>query len=106
MPIVSLCRFLGGCGQPRLLAYDIKALEECCRHIEENGIKNAIIYILACRVGPFLPKYVKRTHGLGAKIYLNPDGHEWKRTKWPAPVRRYWKESERLYGEVCGSCDL
>lgn len=93
------------------VAYDIKALEECCRHIEENGIKNAIIYILACRVGPFLPKYVKRTHGLGAKIYLNPDGHEWKRTKWPAPVRRYWKESERLmvkYADlvICDSVNI
>lgn len=26
---------------------------------------------------------------------LNPDGHEWKRAKWPAPVRKYWKWSEK-----------
>ena len=27
---------------------------------------------------------------------MNPDGHEWKRAKWSAPIRKYWKESERL----------
>mgnify|MGYP001228114881 FL=1 len=26
---------------------------------------------------------------------MNPDGHEWKRAKWSAPVRKYWKLSER-----------
>jgi rhamnosyltransferase len=33
---------------------------------------------------------------LGGKLYVNPDGHEWKRAKWSAPVREYWKISERL----------
>jgi len=27
---------------------------------------------------------------------VNPDGHEWLRAKWSAPVRAYWKLSERL----------
>lgn len=51
--------------------------------------------MLACRIGPFFGKYVKRIHALGGKVFVNPDGHEWKRAKWSAPVRRYWKVSER-----------
>lgn len=93
------------------VVYDIKALQECCRHIKENQIKNAIVYIMACRIGPFMQKFVKKLHKYGAKIYLNPDGHEWKRAKWPAPVRRYWKESERLmvkYADkiICDSINI
>jgi rhamnosyltransferase len=33
---------------------------------------------------------------LGVTLYVNPDGHEWKRAKWNAFIRKYWKESERL----------
>ena len=29
-------------------------------------------------------------------MYLNPDGHEWMRAKWSAPVRKYWKISEQM----------
>ena len=29
-------------------------------------------------------------------MIINPDGHEWMRSKWPLPVRKYWKMSERL----------
>ena len=78
------------------IVYDVDALKKCCRHIEENRIEHAIVYILACRIGPFVHKYVDKIHGLGGKVYLNPDGHEWKRAKWSAPIRKYWKESERL----------
>ena len=28
-------------------------------------------------------------------MFLNPDGHEWMRAKWSAPVRKYWKYSEK-----------
>ena len=28
-------------------------------------------------------------------MYVNPDGHEWKRAKWSLPVRKYWKISEK-----------
>ncbi|MCM1231767.1 MAG: DUF1972 domain-containing protein [Clostridium sp.] len=83
-------------GSAQAIVYDMAALRKCCRYIEENRIENAIIYILACRIGPFVSGYIKRLHQLGGKVYLNPDGHEWKRAKWPAPIRRYWKWSERL----------
>ena len=83
-------------GAAQAIYYDIKSLDYCCKYIKKNNIKNPIVYIMACRIGPFLRKYYKKIHKLGGKVYLNPDGHEWLRAKWSAPVRKYWKESEKM----------
>lgn len=76
--------------------YDIAALKQSIRYIKKNNIENAIVYILACRIGPFIGHYAKILHKLGAHLYVNPDGHEWKRAKWNRWIRKYWKISERL----------
>lgn len=83
-------------GPAQAIWYDVAALKQCCKHIKENHIPHPIVYILACRIGPFVKKYVRKLHKLGGKVYVNPDGHEWLRAKWPAPVRKYWKVSEKL----------
>lgn len=83
-------------GAARAVFYDIDAVKACIKYIEENKIENPIVYILACRIGPFVRKYVNIIHKLGGKVFVNPDGHEWKRAKWSAPIRGYWKYSEKL----------
>lgn len=83
-------------GPAKAVYYDIFALKNVLKYIEENNINDAIIYILACRIGPFLGRYKKQVKKLGAKIFVNPDGHEWKRAKWNAFIRQYWKFSEQL----------
>lgn len=83
-------------GPAQAIYYDVIALNYCIKHIKENDIKNPIIYILACRIGPFAKHYQRLIHKLGGKLYVNPDGHEWMRAKWSAPVRKYWKLSEKL----------
>lgn len=83
-------------GAARAIFYDVDALKECIDYIKANKIEQPIVYVLACRIGPFFNHYVKKIHKLGGKVYVNPDGHEWKRAKWSAPVRAYWKISERL----------
>ena len=83
-------------GSAQAIYYDVKALQECCRIIKKEKIKGAIIYIMACRIGPFIKHFYKKVHRLGGRVYLNPDGHEWMRAKWSAPVRKYWKLSEQL----------
>ena len=45
---------------------------------------------------PHWKKFYKEIHKLGGKVYLNPDGHEWMRAKWSAPIRIYWKFSEQM----------
>ena len=76
--------------------YDIAALGACCRYIEEHRVPHPIVYILACRIGPFAAHFQRRIHQLDGRVFLNPDGHEWMRAKWSVPVRKYWKLSERM----------
>ena len=38
---------------------------------------------------------------MGIKLLVNPDGHEWKRAKWNAAIRQYWKISERMRVKHC-----
>ncbi len=83
-------------GPAQAIYYDVAALAHCCKHIRENRIEKPIVYILACRIGPFMGHYVRKIHQMGGVVYVNPDGHEWLRAKWPAPVRKYWKISEKL----------
>lgn len=83
-------------GPAQAIYYDVAALHACIEYIVKNKINSPIIYILACRIGPFARYYLKKMHRLGGKIYVNPDGHEWKRSKWNYFIRKYWKFSERL----------
>ena len=83
-------------GPAQAIYYDVAALKHCCDHIKANKIEKPIIYILACRIGPFMKYFTDKIHARGGVVYVNPDGHEWLRAKWPAPVRKYWKISEQL----------
>ncbi len=83
-------------GPAQAIYYDVAALSACCKYIRANSIEKPIIYILACRIGPFMAHFVRKIHKLGGVAYVNPDGHEWMRAKWPAPVRKYWKISEKM----------
>ena len=83
-------------GPAQAIYYDVAALLACCRYIEAHRIPNPIVYIMACRIGPFMGYFCRRIHKLGGKVYLNPDGHEWMRAKWNRYIRKYWKISEQM----------
>ena len=83
-------------GPAKAIVYDIKAIRKSIDYIKQNKIKDAIIYILACRIGPFMHHYKKICKKNGIKLYINPDGHEWLRAKWSKSVKKYWKISEQL----------
>ena len=83
-------------GPAKAIVYDLKAIKKSIKYIKQNNINNAIIYILACRVGPFLKHYRNKMKKFGIELYINPDGHEWLRAKWSKPIKMYWKISERL----------
>ena len=83
-------------GSAQAVYYDLKALDYSCSYIREKKIEHPIVYVLACRIGPWARKYAEKIHELGGKLYLNPDGHEWKRAKWSPYIRKYWKISEKL----------
>lgn len=64
-------------GTAQEIYYDIAAL-------------NPIVYILECRIGPCIKRYVKKVHALGGKVYANPDGIQdimWLNQKTPCKYR-------------------
>ena len=83
-------------GSAQAIFYDIKALQYCCKYIKKHNIEHPIVYVLSSRVGPVMGHFAKKIHAMGGIYCNNPDGHEWMRAKWSAPVRKYWKESERM----------
>lgn len=98
-------------GAAQAIYYDIVALNECCKYIEKNKIEHPIVYIMACRIGPFARYFYKRIHRFGGVVYLNPDGHEWMRAKWSKPIRKYWKISEQMMVkwsdlDICDSINI
>ncbi len=83
-------------GSAGAIIYDILSLINCYSYIKKNNLNDCIIYILACRIGPFLfiCKHKLEKHNI--KVYVNPDGHEWLRSKWNKIIKMYWKVSEKI----------
>lgn len=83
-------------GPAKAIYYDVAALIACINYCKARpSIKEPVFYVLACRIGPFIGLLKREIKNLGGVLYINPDGHEWKRGKWSRPVRMYWKLSER-----------
>lgn len=92
-------------GAAKAVYYDVVALRRsitiCKKLLEqenqekEGAVSRPVFYVLACRIGPFARHFARKIHKLGGVLYVNPDGHEWKRSKWSAPIRAYWKYSEK-----------
>lgn len=83
-------------GTAQAIYYDVAALNYCVRYIKTHKIEKPIVYILACRIGPFVAYFQKGVHKLGGRLYNNCDGRENKRRKYAWIVRAYWKLSEKL----------
>lgn len=83
-------------GSAKAVIYDILALRRSIAYCRKRpSIQQPIFYVLACRIGPFIGHYKKQIKKLGGVLYVNPDGHEWQRSKWNKAVQRYWKLSEK-----------
>lgn len=98
-------------GPAKAVYYDIKAVQWVIRYIKEHELQGSILYILACRIGPFMNHFKKQLQKLGCIVMVNPDGHEWKRAKWNTFIKKYWKYSERLMVKhsdllVCDSVNI
>lgn len=82
-------------GPARVIAYDMMAINYACSYVEKNQIKKPVFYILGNTIGAFIRPFVTRIHHLGGQLFVNPDGLEWKRSKWSKPVQAYLKYSEK-----------
>jgi len=98
-------------GPARAVYYDWQSLRWTINYIKKNKIHNAIIFICACRIGPMVAANIKKIHKLGAKLVINPDGHEWMRAKWNTAIKLYWRYSESLCAKyadflICDSVNI
>lgn len=94
-------------GAAKAIYYDIAPLKSCIEYCKARpSIRHPIFYVLACRIGPFIGYFKREIRKLGGLLFVNPDGHEWKREKWSAPVRMYWKISEAADLLICDSVNI
>lgn len=82
-------------GAATAIWYDAAAVNYSICYCREHGIDEPVLYILTCRIGLFINGCKRQLQKIQGQLHLNPDGHEWKRKKWPLPVRLYWKWSEK-----------
>lgn len=90
-------------GSIKMFIYTIKAYKYYLNYIKENKIKNPYIYILGLKLFNYLKIKKNYAKKLGAKVLVNPDGLEWKRSKWSYPVKKFFLISEKL---MLNNCDL
>ena len=83
-------------GPARVIAYDMMAISYALKLIKKEGIKKPIFYILGNTIGAFISPFARRIHKIGGQLFINPDGLEWKRSKWSKPVQTYLKYSEKV----------
>ncbi|MBU7527293.1 MULTISPECIES: beta 1-4 rhamnosyltransferase Cps2T [Lactiplantibacillus] len=83
-------------GSAKAIMYDVRAFRRALKIIEQKNIQHPIVYVLACRMGPFIGYFKHQLKKFDGELMVNPDGHEWLRAKWSVPVRKYWKISEQL----------
>ena len=50
---------------------------------------DTVVYVLGCRIGPLMKGHYNKLKKLGARVYVNPDGLEWKRAKWNAILKKF-----------------
>lgn len=82
-------------GAPGRILHVSRVLSFVEKWKRENKEEKVIVYILGCRIGPLLIPHAKRLHKLGIKIFVNPDGLEWKRDKWSKPEKIFLKYCEK-----------
>ena len=82
-------------GPAKAVWYDLAAFFYCLNYLKQHPAKQPVVYVLACRIGPFAGFLKRRLHKMGGRLFVNPDGHEWMRAKWNKAIRKYWKFSEK-----------
>lgn len=98
-------------GAPGRIFHVGLALRQVEKWIKDYQGEKVIIYILGCRIGPLLILHARKLHKLKAKIYCNPDGLEWKRSKWSALAKMFLRYCEKCLVEnsdliICDSVNI
>lgn len=85
----------------RMFIYSIKAYNYYLEYIKNNNIQNSVIYVLGLKLFNYLMLKRREVIRLGIRVFVNPDGLEWKRSKWSYPIKKFFLISERLMLNYC-----
>lgn len=97
---ISVPKFLG---PAQVIAYDLKAIAYALDMVKEQGLTEPIFYILGNTIGGLIGPVAHQIKKVGGRLYVNPDGLEWQRSKWSRPVQAYLKLAEK---QMSKSADL
>lgn len=94
-------------GSIKMFIYSVKAYKHYLKEIKNKNLKNCYIYVLGLKLFNYLWLKEKYTKKLGIKVFVNPDGLEWMRSKWSYPIKRFFLLSEKLMLNHCDKiiCD-
>ena len=87
-------------GPARVIAYDMMAITYGLKMVEKSNIEKSIFYILGNTIGAFISRFADKIHAVGGELFVNPDGLEWRRTKWSKPVQSYLKYAEKCMADT------
>lgn len=81
-------------GAPGRIFHMALVLHQVERWCREHPGEKVIVCILGCRIGPLLIPHAFALRRLGARVFCNPDGLEWKRDKWNALAKVFLRFCE------------
>ena len=95
--------YVGNLGSARMLLYTIRAFRFYYSYIIKNNIKKSYMYILGLKMGNVLKLYRDNLKKHNIKVLVNPDGLEWKRSKWNILIKKFFLYSEK---SMLNNCDV
>ena len=88
--------FINKQGSMKMFLYAVQALNDAIDYIKKNNLDNCYIYMLGLKSLNHLSIKRKELNKLNVKVFVNPDGLEWKRSKWGFIAKKFFLLSERM----------
>ena len=83
-------------GSFNMFLYSIKSIDSTIKYIKSNNIESSYVYVLGLKALNYLSLKRNKLKKLGCTIIVNPDGLEFKRSKWGKVAKSFFLLSERF----------
>lgn len=83
-------------GSFNMFLYSVKSIDATIKYIKDNNIESSYVYILGLKALNYLSLKRNKLKKLGCTIIVNPDGLEFKRSKWGKVAKSFFLLSERF----------
>ena len=87
--VTCITLYIKQTGSISMVLFDYYATKFGIDYVKSHKIENPIFFYLGLRIGPYIWFKKKKIKKMGIRIFENPAGIEWKRTKWNRLVQLY-----------------